>query len=178
MLGNFSEGEGETPISPDELGNFGLMEIKWGTWDWPLIFSSEERAIIEMLQDVPERASIYEAYVLLQGRVNLRPERVSALLRACTSIKAKRLFLALAARQRHAWFKHLDLAGVDCGKGKRRDRRRGKGLTHRIALAAAVEGLIALFVGQARGALRALRCNPCQAYRGSRGPPSYPMVER
>ena len=68
---------------------------------------------------VPERESIYEAYVLLQGRVNLRPERVSALLRACTSIKAKRLFLALAARQQHAWFKHLDLAGVDCGKGKR-----------------------------------------------------------
>ena len=117
--GVLRRGEGETPITVDELGNFGLMEIKWGTWDWPLIFSSEERAIIEMLQDVPERESIYEAYVLLQGRVNLRPERVSALLRACTSIKAKRLFLALAARQRHVWFKHLDLAGVDCGKGKR-----------------------------------------------------------
>lgn len=111
--------EGETPVAADELPQFGLVEIKWGTWDWPLIFSSEERAILEMLQDVPERESIYEAYVLLQGRVNLRPERVSALLRACRSIKAKRLFLALAARQQHAWFKHLDLTGVDCGKGKR-----------------------------------------------------------
>lgn len=111
--------EGETPIAADELGSFGLMEIKWGTWDWPLIFSSEERAIIEMLQDVPERESVYEAWVLLQGLVNLRPERVSTLLRACKSIKAKRLFLALAARQQHAWFKYLDLKDVDCGKGKR-----------------------------------------------------------
>lgn len=111
--------EGETPIAAGELGSFGLMEIKWGTWDWPLIFSSEERAIIEMLQDVPERESIYEAWVLLQGLVNLRPERVSTLLRACKSIKAKRLFLALAARQQHGWFKYLDLKGVDRGKGKR-----------------------------------------------------------
>lgn len=111
--------EGETPVAADELGSFGLMEIKWGTWDWPLIFASEERAIIEMLQYVPERESIYEAWVLLQGLVNLRPERVSALLRACKSIKAKRLFLALAARQKHAWFRYLDLKDVDRGKGKR-----------------------------------------------------------
>lgn len=116
VLKNFESG---TPITSDDLGRFGLIEQKWGTWDWPLIFSSEERAILEMLQDVPDRESIYEAYVLLQGRVNLRPERVSALLRACRSVKAKRLFLALAASQQHAWFKHLDLTGVDCGKGKR-----------------------------------------------------------
>jgi len=109
----------EAPVAPDDLGSFGLIERKWGTWDWPLISSSEERAIIEMLQDVPGRESIYEAYVLLQGLVNLRPDRVTVLLRACKSIKAKRLFLALAARQKQAWFKHLDFKDVDLGKGKR-----------------------------------------------------------
>lgn len=62
--------KGEPPISAEELPQFGLLEYKWGTWDWPLIFSSEERAILEMLQDVPDRESIYEAYVLLQGLVN------------------------------------------------------------------------------------------------------------
>ena len=112
-------GDDEKPIAPDALGALGLAEIKWGTFDWPLIFSSEERAILELLQNVPERESVYEAYVLLQGLVNLRPERVSALLRACRSIKAKRLFLALSARLKHAWFKYLDLKGVDLGKGKR-----------------------------------------------------------
>lgn len=112
-------GKKEEPIAPEALGGLGLAEIKWGTFDWPLVFSTEERAILEVLQNVPERESIYEAYVLLQGLVNLRPERVGTLLRACDSIKAKRLFLALSARIGHAWFKHLDLKGVDLGSGKR-----------------------------------------------------------
>jgi hypothetical protein len=112
-------GNKEAPIAPEALGGLGLAEIKWGTFDWPLVFSSEERAILEVLQNVPERESIYEAYVLLQGLVNLRPDRVGTLLRACHSIKAKRLFLALSARVGHAWFKHLDLKGVDVGSGKR-----------------------------------------------------------
>lgn len=117
VLHRFSKNE--EPIPSEALGNLGLVEIKWGTFDWPLIFSTEERAILEVLQNVPERESIYEAYVLLQGLVNLRPERVSTLLRACHSIKAKRLFLALSAKLNHAWFKHLDLRGVDLGSGKR-----------------------------------------------------------
>lgn len=120
VLHRFGSKEAERePFAPEALGEFGLVEIKWGTFDWPLIFSGEERAILELLQNVPERESIYEAYVLLQGLVNLRPERVSALLRACHSIKAKRLFLALSARLNHAWFKYLDLKGVDLGTGKR-----------------------------------------------------------
>jgi hypothetical protein len=106
-------------ISEEKLAELGLAEIKWGTFDWPLIFSTEERACLELLQDVPDRESIYEAFVLLQGLVSLRPESVSRMLRACASIKAKRLFLALAARTGHAWFKYLDLGGVDLGSGKR-----------------------------------------------------------
>lgn len=106
-------------VAPEALGELGLVEVKWGTSDWPLIFSGEERAILEVLQYVPERESVYEAYVLLQGLVSARPARVSALLRACHSIKAKRLFLALSARAGHAWLKYLDLRGVDVGKGKR-----------------------------------------------------------
>lgn len=112
-------GKDEEPIAAAALGDLGLVEIKWGTFDWPLVFSSEERAILELLQYVPERESIYEAFVLLQGLGNLRPERVTTLLKACRSIKTKRLFLALAARIEHAWFKHVDVKGVDLGSGKR-----------------------------------------------------------
>lgn len=117
---------GETPLSTDELGDFGLLELKWGNSDWPLIYSGEERASLELLQDVPDKESIYDAHVLLKGLVNLRPERVATLLRACGSIKAKRLFLALSARHGHAWFKYLDLKDVDLGKGKRALFPRGK----------------------------------------------------
>jgi len=112
-------GKKEDVIAPEKLGDLGLAEIKWGTFDWPLIFSTEERAILELLQDVPDKESIYEGFVLLRGLVNLRPQRVSALLRACHSVKAKRLFLSLSARIGHAWFKHIDLKGVDIGSGKR-----------------------------------------------------------
>lgn len=109
----------DQPLSPQKLDEFGLREVTWGAWDWKLLFSSEERAILELLQDVPARESVYDADVLLQGLANLRPQRVMGLLKACTSVKVKRLFLALAERHGHAWFKHLDPSKLDLGRGKR-----------------------------------------------------------
>ena len=55
----------------------------------------------------------------MQAMTTLRPQRVGLLLRHCRSIKAKRLFLALAERHRHAWLSHVSLEGVDLGRGKR-----------------------------------------------------------
>jgi hypothetical protein len=107
------------PVAPARLLELGLREEAWGAWDWKLRFSSDERAIMEFLQDVPVRASIYDADLFMQSLVSLRPAIVSRLLRACASVKVKRLFLALGERQGRAWFKRLDLARVDLGKGKR-----------------------------------------------------------
>ncbi|MFZ5555268.1 MAG: type IV toxin-antitoxin system AbiEi family antitoxin domain-containing protein [Pseudomonadota bacterium] len=109
----------ERVVHDAQLAESGLRVEKWGESDWPLVYSTEERAFLEMLQDVPDRESIYQAWVMLQGLANIRPARMSALLRHCGSIKVKRLFLALAERQGHAWFDRLDLRGVDLGKGKR-----------------------------------------------------------
>lgn len=109
----------DRPVAPDRLADFGLWEETWGAWDWRLWYASDERAMFEVLQDVPARESVYDADLLMQGLANLRPARVSALLEACGNIKVKRLFLALAERHQHAWFKHLDISGVDLGKGKR-----------------------------------------------------------
>lgn len=112
-------GPGDRPVAARELADFGLQEIPWGAWDWPLLYSTEERAILEVLQDVPSRESAYEANVLMQGLVSLRPARLMRLLTACTSVKVKRLFLALAERHQHPWLARLDLSKVDLGKGKR-----------------------------------------------------------
>ncbi|MGA9163403.1 MAG: type IV toxin-antitoxin system AbiEi family antitoxin domain-containing protein [Thiobacillus sp.] len=109
----------DEPLQPKQLADFGLQEMTWGTWDWRLLYSTDERAMFEVLQDVPARESVYEADVLMQGLVNLRPARVMSLLMACASVKVKRLFLALAERHQHQWLAHLDLAKVDLGKGKR-----------------------------------------------------------
>ena len=109
----------DEPLQPKQLADFGLQEMTWGAWDWHLLYSTDERAMFEVLQDVPTRESVYEADVLMQGMVNLRPAWVMSLLIACASVKVKRLFLALAERHQHQWLAHLDLTKVDLGKGKR-----------------------------------------------------------
>ncbi len=107
------------PIQSDQLADFGLREAPWGAWGWRLLYSTDERAIFELLQDVPTRESIYEADVLMQSLVNVRPAQVMLLLTACTSVKVKRLFLALAERHQHQWLTYLDLKNVSLGDGKR-----------------------------------------------------------
>lgn len=109
----------DAPLQPKQLADLGLQEMTWGAWDWRLLYSTDERAMFEVLQDVPTRESVYEADVLMQGLVNVRPARVMSLLMACASVKVKRLFLALAERHQHQWLAHLDLTKVDLGKGKR-----------------------------------------------------------
>lgn len=84
-----------------------------------LCFASEERAFLELLDEAPKRVSVHEADAILAGLAGLRPTRINALLSRCTSVKVKRLFLALAHRHQHAWLKHVDLSSVDLGRGKR-----------------------------------------------------------
>lgn len=105
--------------SADTLYAQGLERMRGELPACPMVVSMAERAIFEMLVDAPARVSIAEADAVLQGLAGLRPALVSKLLRACRSVKVKRLFLALAERHGHAWFEHLDLAGVDLGQGKR-----------------------------------------------------------
>jgi hypothetical protein len=84
-----------------------------------LICSLPERAILELCDDAMDAALIYEVDALMQAMTTLRPQRVGMMLRHCCSIKAKRLFLALAERHRLAWLSRVPLDGVDLGRGKR-----------------------------------------------------------
>lgn len=84
-----------------------------------LVCSTPERAMLELCDGVAGATLVYEADALMQAMTTLRPQRVSLLLRHCHSIKAKRVFLALAERHRHAWLAHVSLEGVDLGRGKR-----------------------------------------------------------
>ncbi|KVM79813.1 type IV toxin-antitoxin system AbiEi family antitoxin domain-containing protein [Burkholderia stagnalis] len=84
-----------------------------------LVCSMPERAMLELCDDASDAALIYEVDALMQAMTTLRPQRVGVLLRHCRSIKAKRLFLALAERHRHAWLPHVPRDGIDLGRGKR-----------------------------------------------------------
>jgi hypothetical protein len=129
----------DVPISafPVTDLNGGAVELKreaeahfvvqtWGQWDWPIILSTPERALLELLDELPAHESFHQVDMLMDGLANLRPKRMQQLLVACTSVKVKRLFFFFADRHPHAWAKRLDPAAIDLGRGKRMLVRHGK----------------------------------------------------
>jgi hypothetical protein len=78
-----------------------LLIMPWGQWKWPLVISSAERAILELMD------------------VNLRPRRLQGLLEDARSVKVKRLFFFFADRHQHKWLSHLNREKVSLGSGKR-----------------------------------------------------------
>ena len=98
----------------------------FGDGQWPMVVSTPERAILELLDELPHKESFHQADMLMEGLTSLSPKRMARLLQKCRSIKVKRLFLWFADRHRHAWLKRLDHSGIDLGSGKRMLVRGGK----------------------------------------------------
>jgi hypothetical protein len=103
---------GETSGSPKDAQSTS-------PWEWSLTMSVPERAILEMIDELPHQESFHQVDTVIEGLANLRPQLLVKLLRECKSVKVKRLFLWYADRHGHAWFKHLDQSSIDLGKGKR-----------------------------------------------------------
>jgi hypothetical protein len=97
--------------------NLGLVDVEHKLFT--VKASGSARALMECLYLAPKHFDIVEAYQVMEGLTNLRPTTVQTLLEVCQSVKVKRLFLFLAEKCGHAWFKHLELEKVDLGKGKR-----------------------------------------------------------
>ncbi|WP_371679468.1 type IV toxin-antitoxin system AbiEi family antitoxin domain-containing protein [Microvirga sp. KLBC 81] len=95
-------------------------------WRWPMRLSSPERAILEVLDELPDHESFHNVDMIFQGLTNLRPRRLMSLLQACRSVKVKRLFFVFADKHGHAWLKHIDKAAIDLGSGPRALVKGGK----------------------------------------------------
>ena len=104
----------------------GLTAQPWGQWEWPLTLSTPERAVLELLDELPGRESFHQVDKLIEGLPNLSPRRMEQLLANCRSVKVNRLFFFFADRHRHAWVKHIDKKAVNLGKGKRMLVKGGK----------------------------------------------------
>jgi len=111
---------------PSPAADAGFLVQPWGQWDWGLVLSAPERAILELLDELPGRESFEHADKLMEGLSNMRPQQLQKLLTRCRSIKVKRLFFFFADRHQHAWLKRIDRAAVDLGKGKRMLAKGGK----------------------------------------------------
>ncbi len=124
------DGQGGKPQTSDAPGaeslRGDLVRQSWGQWNWPLTMSSPERAVLELLNEVPDRETFYQVDMLMEGLRNLSPRKLQTLLVDCRSVKVKRLFLWFAERHNHAWLPKLDCKDIDLGSGKRMLVRGGK----------------------------------------------------
>lgn len=82
--------------------------------------SGAARALMECLYLVPKNQNLVECYELMEGLNNIKPDKIQNLLENCRSIKVKRLFLYLAEKAGHSWFRYLKTNRIDLGSGKRR----------------------------------------------------------
>jgi hypothetical protein len=95
-------------------------------WSSPLAVADPERAILELLDEVPKRESFHQVDVIVEGLSNLSPQKLNVLLKDCRSVKVKRLFFWFAERHNHAWVRRLDRSNIDLGTGKRALFRGGR----------------------------------------------------
>ena len=97
----------------------GLALMDYQTGAFSIEISAPERAFLECLYLSPDKLDLVECYHLLEGLTTLRPKLLQPLLEQCTSVKVKRLFLYMAEKAGHDWFKRLDPTKIDLGSGAR-----------------------------------------------------------
>ncbi|MGD0458192.1 MAG: type IV toxin-antitoxin system AbiEi family antitoxin domain-containing protein [Terriglobia bacterium] len=112
-------GSASTSRTSTESLPANLVTQAWGQWAWKLTLSSPERAVLELLDELPNRESFHQVDKLIEGLANLSPRRLEKLLLDCRSVKVKRLFFFFADRHQHAWLRRLNKEAIDLGKGKR-----------------------------------------------------------
>ena len=132
---------GATASAKDSL-SLSLTALPWGQWDWKLILSTPERALLELMDELPERETFHQVDMLMQGLANLSPRRLQRLLADCKSVKVKRLFFFFADRHAHAWLKPLKKQTFDLGSGKRMLAKGGRlDATYQITVPEDLNGL-------------------------------------
>lgn len=94
-------------LSKKNLGSFSTL------------ISCPERAMMELLELCPKHESLDHAKLVMESLTTLRPKMVTELLQNCTSVKVKRLFLALADICKHPWLADINTKKINLGSGKR-----------------------------------------------------------
>ena len=125
LLGAGKKATSSNALLGDPLQKFTRLE-PWKDGKEDLLISSPERALMEILMDVPKELSFEHADQLMQGMTNLSPRSLQALLEMCKNIKVRRLFFWLADRHKHIWLEKLQPEQIDLGSGKRMLVRGGK----------------------------------------------------
>lgn len=111
-------GAGFTSEQADQLNEF-TTTYPWRNTDKGLRLSTPERAILEVLYQVPHNISFEHADELVQGMNTISPRSMQKLLELCKNIKVRRLFFYFSEKHNHTWFSKLDKTSLDFGSGNR-----------------------------------------------------------
>ena len=83
----------------------------------PLV-SEPERAVLEMLSDIPSSQEFGEAEEIMESALNFRAEVMSNLLHQCENIKTVRLFLKIAAKHNLSVYEELKHMSFPTGSNR------------------------------------------------------------
>ena len=124
---DFMKGEGWSDDAEfDSFHISGLDQLEVDSDTQPVLGSGPERAILELLDGIPDVETFEQADKFMEALHTLRPNLVQHLLEHCRSIKVKRVFLWLAERHDLPWVRKLDLGRVELGRGKRLLAKEGR----------------------------------------------------
>ena len=118
-------GQDLTEDSLLELQQF-TRQVAWKDAEEGLHISSPERAILEVLDGVPDRITFEHADELMQGLSTLSPRVLQQILELFGNIMVRRLFLWFSDRHNHPWLKRIDREKIDLGSGNRVIARGGR----------------------------------------------------
>lgn len=74
-----------------------------------LIVSAPEQAFLECLNLVPNQYNYMDLYYIMEQLGSLDPKKVTSALKNTSKQKVKRMFLYMAEKAQHPWFKKLNL---------------------------------------------------------------------
>ena len=80
-----------------------------------LLVSTPERAILECLNLSDASSNLLDIYYIMESLTTLHPKLLQTLLERCTSQKVKRLFLYMAEKAAHPWYKALQTDKIEVG---------------------------------------------------------------
>lgn len=86
---------------------------------WAITRSTPERAIFEVLDQLPDDETFHVVDTLFEGLGSARPKLLNALLTVCRKKYVRRLFFVFADRHPHGWRKYVTPEDHDLGTGSR-----------------------------------------------------------
>ena len=134
-----------SPTDSDARGrpgaSFLTIAARWGDGLRTIRISRPERALFELLKDVPQSVSFDRADRFAALLPDLSPRRLELLLRHGPGVKTRRLFFWLAERQGYPWARRVRPDDFDLGRGKLSLAKGGRFVSrYRITVPASMHG--------------------------------------